>query len=181
MTRRPFPFHRSKDRFTLIELLVVIGIIGLLIALAAPALRKTKDSAQKSSCLNNLRQIGVAVNAYVLGYDGHLPVCVRVGDSPKDPLCVANVLDIDGDKVFACPADTVPKYDGLTFAGRHGTSYEWNVWLSGRLVDKSKLSLGGVLLNTPLMGDAEPFHGSLGSNYLYPDGRVEKSLEKLIE
>jgi hypothetical protein len=55
------------------------------------------------------------------------------------------------------------------------------VWLNARLMDRSKLDFGGVLLNTPLMGDAESFHGSFGRNYLYPDGRVEKSLESLIE
>jgi prepilin-type N-terminal cleavage/methylation domain-containing protein len=170
-----------RSVFTLIELLVVIGIIGLLLALSAPMLNKARERAKKDSCLSNLRQIGVAVNAYVLGYDGHLPVCVRVGDTAADPLCVTHVVEIGDGGVYVCPSDSAAKYDGLTFAKRHGTSYEWNVWLNARLMDRSKLDFGGVLLNTPLMGDAESFHGSFGRNYLYPDGRVEKSLESLIE
>jgi len=41
--------------------------------------------------------------------------------------------------------------------------------------------MAGVMLKTPLMGDSMDFHGSLGRNYLYPTGKVQKSLDALIE
>jgi general secretion pathway protein G len=69
-----FPFLRGNSRsFTLVELLVVIAIIGLLAGLSVPAISGATAKAKSTECVNNLRQIGTAMNLFASENNGYLP------------------------------------------------------------------------------------------------------------
>ncbi len=68
-----------KSGFTLIELLVVIAIIAILAAMLLPALKRARESAYRSQCVNNLKQLGVGFSAYATDFEGMLPHGVVIG------------------------------------------------------------------------------------------------------
>ena len=70
---------RKRHAFTLIELLVVIAIIAVLIALLLPAVQAAREAARRAQCVNNLKQIGLALHNYVSANDAFPPAKIYAG------------------------------------------------------------------------------------------------------
>lgn len=72
-TAQPKSAARKRRAFTLVELLVVVGIIAVLISIALPVLSKVRKGANKTQCMNNVRQLLMATQLYVQTFEGDLP------------------------------------------------------------------------------------------------------------
>ncbi|RYF37083.1 MAG: DUF1559 domain-containing protein, partial [Cytophagaceae bacterium] len=65
--------NKSRNAFTLIELLVVIAIIAILAAILFPVFARARENARKTSCLSNMKQMGLGIVQYTQDYDGTYP------------------------------------------------------------------------------------------------------------
>jgi prepilin-type N-terminal cleavage/methylation domain-containing protein len=172
--------QKMKTRFTLIELLVVITIVAILSSIVLVAVKSSMAQSRKTYCVNNLKQIGLFLAQYANDYDGRLPIAYRIGETVEEPYVeypldsIPNILDPGNRNIFKCPSDISPDYEGKTFFDAHGTSYEWDPWFNGRKIESINVELAGQKYLMPIMLDAEKFHGKLGKNFLYSDGRVTR-------
>lgn len=131
--------HRA-NAFTLIELLIVIAIIVLLAAILFPAFARARESAKRSSCASNLKQLGLGMQQYVEDNDGRFPpyvysstlyvvpatttpttACIST-DTTCVMVCWPDLLDpyIKNPQVFNDPNNTNTYFDGCKF--RNGTT-----------------------------------------------------------
>jgi len=131
--------YRNRSGFTLIELLVVISIIAILAAILFPVFSRVKEKALATSCLSNMRQIGMALRMYCTANDETMPPRFHEDTLPRQRYW--DMVDpwINNEDVWYCPTEmrTPPtqRHYGMNCYDRDPDDDQFDLGISGtRLV-----------------------------------------------
>lgn len=130
----------AKRGFTLIELLVVIAIIAILAAILFPVFGRARENARRSSCMSNMKQLGLGTMQYSQDYDEYLPDS-NYGNALTDAKWMDVIFPyVKSEQIFTCPSDS-------------GTNSIYN---SNRLTRTTK-AFGSYAINNCYYDSNEPF------------------------
>lgn len=112
--------------FTLIELLVVIAIIAILAAILFPVFAQAREKARQAACLNNTKQMALAIDMYAQDYDETLPV-VGVSASGRGTWMTQIYPYVRNFNVFTCPSlGSGAGYSNINGVFGNASCYGWN-------------------------------------------------------
>ena len=95
----------KKKGFTLIELLVVIAIIAILAAILFPVFARAREKARQTSCLSNMKQIGLAAEMYVQDYDACYPMNIYTPGTVVVMFYQAMMPYMKNSQMLECPSE----------------------------------------------------------------------------
>ncbi|MBW3623060.1 MAG: DUF1559 domain-containing protein [Armatimonadetes bacterium] len=171
--------RNPRSAFTLIELLVVIAIIAILAAVLFPVFARAREKARATSCVSNLKQLGLAIDQYSQDWDETLPWSIFNADYSKPASDPANRPDhpdkiraklhpmVKSSGVFRCPSDYMPgplgpkdAEEGEPMFDLVGNSYWYPAFSGPGIPHRSGVELAAFSspAETGVLSDSAPWH-----------------------
>jgi prepilin-type N-terminal cleavage/methylation domain-containing protein len=170
-----------REAFTLIELLVVISIIAVLASMLLPSLGRAKSKALSVACLNNVKQLGVALNLYTGdNAERFPPIQDRIpgGETSWRPFLYAAVGR--NPRVFDCPAERIDQYS----SAKPRPNAKPSPWVLGQFLPgeiEIPSGIGAVNVHWQFGGAQPPFGRPAGyENNLCRWGMVERPTQLIL-